>query len=222
MRRRWELIDEYVELLEKDVYDEPVTVNHARISREAFQTFVVPKKTSIGKLLDVGCGQGLMLQLCRDAGISAVGVTLSRKDREACQAKGFEVSHGDQSFLEFADESFDVVWSRHCLEHSPMPLLTLFEYNRVLKTGGNCYVEVPQPDSLHVDNPNHYSLFSDRGWRSLFGRAQFSVAEYHVYNLSYRWPSGVAMEDYYYGYWLKKERHIRDVSRSSKDWRAPK
>jgi ubiquinone/menaquinone biosynthesis C-methylase UbiE len=122
--------------------------------------------------------------------------------------------------LEFPDESFNVVWSRHCLEHSAMPLLTLFEYNRVLKTGGNCYIEVPQPESLHIDNPNHYSLFSDRGWRNLFGRAQFTVEDYRVYNLSYRWPNGVAMEDYYYGYWLKKERHIRDVSRSSKDWRA--
>ena len=56
-----------------------------------------------------------------------------------------------------------MVSSRHCLEHSPIPLLTLFEYNRELKTGGNCYIEVPQPDSLHIDNPNHYSLFSDRG-----------------------------------------------------------
>jgi hypothetical protein len=62
MQRRWELIDEYLDLLQKDVYDEPVTVNHARITRETFQTFVVPNKASIGKLLDVGCGQGLMLQ----------------------------------------------------------------------------------------------------------------------------------------------------------------
>lgn len=120
MRRQWELIDEYMELLQKDVYDEPVTVNHARITREAFRAFVAPNQAGIGKLLDVGCGQGLMLQLCREAQIPAAGVTLSQKDVEVCHSKGFEATHGDQSFLEFPDESFDVVWSRHCLEHSPM------------------------------------------------------------------------------------------------------
>jgi len=45
-----------MELLQKDMYDEPVAVNHARITREAFQAFVAPNAAIIGKLLDVGCG----------------------------------------------------------------------------------------------------------------------------------------------------------------------
>ena len=75
--------------------------------------------------------------------------------------RGFDVSLGDQSFLDFPDRHFGLAWSRHCLEHSPMPLLTLFEYNRVLRDDGFVYVEVPQPDSIHLGTPNHYSLLSD-------------------------------------------------------------
>jgi hypothetical protein len=47
MRRDWELIDDYLDLLRKDVYDEPMTVNHARITREAFKAFIAPNRLII-------------------------------------------------------------------------------------------------------------------------------------------------------------------------------
>ena len=39
----------------------------------------------------------------------------------------------DQSFLDFADDYFDFVWCRHCLEHSIFPYFTLQEIYRVIK-----------------------------------------------------------------------------------------
>jgi ubiquinone/menaquinone biosynthesis C-methylase UbiE len=140
---------------------------------------------------------------------SAIPPAEAEKCRRVCRERGFDVRIGDQSFLEFPDGHFDLVWSRHCLEHSPMPLMTLFEYNRVVRDAGFVYVEVPQADSIHIEKPNHYSLFSDRGWRNLFKRAKFEIAGHTIYTLSYRWPRGVVMDDYYYGYWLKKTEPIR-------------
>jgi len=36
----------------------------------------------------------------------------------------------------YHDESVDFIFLRHALEHSPYPIFSLMEYNRVLKQGG--------------------------------------------------------------------------------------
>jgi len=81
----------------------------------------------------------------------------------------------DMTFLEFEDKIFDALWVRHALEHSPFPYLTLLEFNRVLTPGGFIYVEMPMPDTPRVlENwPNHYSIFGEQMWTSLFDRSGF-------------------------------------------------
>ena len=66
----------------------------------------------------------------------------------------------DQSFLEFADNYFDFVWCRHCLEHSIFPYFTLQEISRVIKPEGYLYIEVPVPDTScqNQTNKNNYSV----------------------------------------------------------------
>src|SRR3990172_7187519 len=148
MSRDWKYIEEYLDRLARDVEEEPITKNHRDITRKAFHRFVLPHKEQLGLALDVGCGQAVALMLFREHGIPAIGVTLGEEDARVCRERGFDVRIGDQSFLEFPDGHFDLVWSRHCLEHSPMPLMTLFEYNRVVRDAGFVYVEVPQADSI--------------------------------------------------------------------------
>jgi ubiquinone/menaquinone biosynthesis C-methylase UbiE len=210
MPRNWEHLEQYLDLLADQVYAEAITKSHRLITARSFERFVLPIKDTVTHALDIGCGQGVALELFAKHGIRATGITLSDIDAEVCRQKGWDVQVMDQTFLSFSENAFDLLWARHCLEHSPMPLLTLFEYARVLRTHGWLYIEVPQPDSIHVDNPNHYSLFSDRGWRSLFKRAHLLVAAHVVYTIPHEWknekaPGGkVAMDDYYYAYWLKK------------------
>lgn len=208
MSRQWQHIERYLDRLAGEVYAEPPSPNHIQLTHRSFDRFVVSHKEHVKQVLDVGCGQGSAMKLFKEAGMEVIGVTLGADDAEACRKQGFDVRLGDQSFLDFPDGSFDLVWSRHCLEHSAMPLLTLFEYNRVLREGKYCYVEVPQPDSVHIENPNHYSLFSDRGWRNLFKRANLDLVGYTIYALPYRFPSGVTMDDYYYAYWLRKRAPV--------------
>jgi 2-polyprenyl-3-methyl-5-hydroxy-6-metoxy-1,4-benzoquinol methylase len=101
------------------------------------------------RVLDVGCGQVLALELFREAGLEAVGITLG-SDCAVCRSKGFETYEVDQNFTEFSDDSFDFLfflWCRHVLEHSVVPLFTLTEYRRLVKAAGRVYVEVPVPDT---------------------------------------------------------------------------
>lgn len=208
MSRPWQHMERYLDHLNRQVYAEPPVLRHSQITHLAFSRFVMPIKENLKDVVDVGCGQAVALKLFKDAGMNPIGVTLGTEDAEVCRKQGYDVRIGDQSFLEFPDGSFDMVWSRHCLEHSAMPLLTLFEYNRVLREGKYAYVEVPQPDSIHIENPNHYSLFSDRGWRNLFKRAKLHLIGFTFYTLPYTFRPGVSMDDYYYSYLLQKTGNI--------------
>jgi SAM-dependent methyltransferase len=133
VQRDWRHLNAYLDRLAKEVLPEPPTAPHSRITLQSFQRYVLPQKARFHLAVDIGCGPGQALVLFRDHGIRAIGVTLSEHDVQACRERGLDVVHGDQSFLDFPERHFDLVWSRHCLEHSPMPLLTLFEYNRVLR-----------------------------------------------------------------------------------------
>ena len=86
------------------------------------------------------------------------------------------------NFLDDRDESIDLLFCRHSLEHSPFPYITLLEYNRVLKNNGKLYIEVPEPDCdvAHEENRNHYSIMGRKMWLSLLQRTGFDVqwAEY--------------------------------------------
>ncbi len=83
----------------------------------------------------------------------------------------------DQSFLDFNDEEFDLVWCRHCLEHSIFPYFTLGELFRVLKHKGYLYIEVPAPDTScnHQANKNHYSTLGKSMWSELIRRTGFNI-----------------------------------------------
>jgi SAM-dependent methyltransferase len=77
--------------------------------------------------------------------------------------------------LEFSDEGFDLLWVRHCIEHSIFPFYTLSEFYRVLKPGAVLYLEVPIPDTpcRHEGNVNHYSVLTNEMWMSLINRTGF-------------------------------------------------
>ena len=131
------------------------------------------------KVLDVGCGQGVALELFKSKGLRSTGITLNNEDYTVCKQKGFDVYEMDQSFLDFNDEEFDFIWCRHCLEHSIFPYFTLSELFRVLKSNGYIYIEVPAPDTPcnHQTNVNHYSVLGKSMWIELMKRSGFILLE---------------------------------------------
>jgi SAM-dependent methyltransferase len=172
---RFRRLEAFLKKLAGDIYPEPPSPLHDKLSREMFEHVTERHPLAPGaKVLDVGCGQGVALALFRAAGLEPIGITLGA-DAEVCRANGFDVREMDFSFLEFEDASFDLVWCRHALEHSVFPYFTLSEMHRVLKPGGVLYVEVPAPDTScrHQTNPNHYSVLGKSMWSELIRRAGF-------------------------------------------------
>tara|TARA_B100001057_G_scaffold134467_1_gene133930 strand:+ start:559 stop:1281 length:723 start_codon:yes stop_codon:yes gene_type:complete len=170
----------FLDKVSTEVYSEPDTAMHMGMIDK-----IVPDldKNQLGDnkdqaILDVGCGQGYAMEKFKEAGFTNFqGITMSDEDVKATQDKGFKCEKMDQSFMTFEDESFDFLFVRHCLEHSPFPYLTLGEFHRVLKTGGKAYIEMPAPDNHRPLEyiANHYSIMGAKQWAALMLRYKFQI-----------------------------------------------
>ncbi len=162
----------------EDLYPEYPDAGHTRVTYDELKH--VDEKWGLrGKhVLDVGCGQGVALEKFLEYGAIAKGLTFG-EDFDACKRKGFDVYEMDMSFLDFHDETFDLIWARHSLEHSLFPYFTLDGLFSVLKRGGMLYAEVPAPDTSanHQLNRNHYSCLTRSSWTALFDRIGFKTLE---------------------------------------------
>ena len=88
-----------------------------------------------GSVLDVGCGGGRLLELCRDAGIAAEGVEAEARLVSELSDQGLSVHEGDAAALPKADASFDWVTLRHVLHHLEDVAIALDEACRVARVG---------------------------------------------------------------------------------------
>ena len=134
------------------------------------------------KVLDVGCGHGYALEKFKELGAVPTGITLNEDDHNKTRFMGHDIRIMDMNFLEFEDQEFDIVWARHCLEHTIMPYFVLTEMSRIIKKGGIIYIEVPSPDTCgaNEEDPNHYSVFGGKMWWVLINKAGFDVILKHT------------------------------------------
>ncbi len=165
------------------IYDEGDSPMHKNLTKEVVAKYIDPLNLpKNAKILDMGCGPGYFLDEMKDRDYTdVVGITLSPGDIKTCTEKGHKIKSYDLSFLPqkdgYYDESVDFIFSRHALEHSPYPIFTLMEYNRILKQGAKMYIEVPQPECerLHEWNLNHYSIFGQSQLAALLVRCGFNI-----------------------------------------------
>ena len=172
--------ESFLERIKRETYPEPPSKLHTIITRKMIDELLNKYSLSEYKrILDVGCGQGVALEYFESKGFSPIGITLNKEDFSICKQKGYEVYEMDQSFLDFNDEEFDLIWCRHCLEHSVFPYLTLIEFFRVLKHKGYLYIEAPAPDTSckHQTNQNHYSVLNKSMWEELIRRTGFDILD---------------------------------------------
>ena len=170
------------------IYDEGESTFHKQLTSKVVVDYIDPielKKDA--HILDLGCGPGYFLDEMKERGYTnLVGVTLSPNDVELCKNKGHTIKEYDLSFLPqkdgYYDESVDFIFLRHALEHSPYPIFSLMEYNRILKQGSKIYIEVPAPDSerKHEYNLNHYSIFGPAQLAALLDRTGFAVDTFNT------------------------------------------
>ena len=119
-----------------------------------------------GRVLDIGCGRGHLLDAFRRRGWEVQGTELTEHSaRFPRQVLGLPVHVGPGDALPFEPGSFDAVVMWHVLEHWPDPRLAIAEASRLLRPGGVFMVGVPNfgsPEArlcragwFHLDVPRH-------------------------------------------------------------------
>ncbi len=109
------------------------------------------------RLLEIGCGNGLFLQHCHEAGLLASGLEVDRESYDAAkrQYPHLDIIHYDGLNIPKEDQSFDIVVSYQVIEHVEDIEQTLKECSRVLKPGGMMYHTMPNYQSFYE---GHYQI----------------------------------------------------------------
>jgi ubiquinone/menaquinone biosynthesis C-methylase UbiE len=100
------------------------------------------------RVLEVGCGTGLILERVRGFASEAVGIDLSGGMLTKARGRQLTVVQALATALPFASESFDVVCSFKVLPHVPDIRTALAEMARVTRPGGHVLAEFYNPLSL--------------------------------------------------------------------------
>src|SRR5437870_4670743 len=85
------------------------------------------------RVLDVGCGDGELLQLLESRGIDGRGIELSREGVNGCVAKGLAVVQGDADtdLVNYPDDAFDYVILSQTLQATRQPRVVLENLLRI-------------------------------------------------------------------------------------------
>ncbi|MDA8121147.1 MAG: methyltransferase domain-containing protein [Deltaproteobacteria bacterium] len=107
------------------------------------------------RVLDVGCGNGYVLERYAREGAEVFGVDITETAVDLCR-KRFALSGqkgdfrvADAESLPFGDGSFDCVCSMGVLHHTPRPDKAVAEIHRVLAAGGMLIVMFYHRNSLY-------------------------------------------------------------------------
>jgi 2-polyprenyl-3-methyl-5-hydroxy-6-metoxy-1,4-benzoquinol methylase len=141
-----------------------------------------------GRVLDIGCGRGIILSQLKEDGWEVSGVEIS--ETAATRARsllGDSVFVGDMLTAPWPADSFDVINIWHVLEHLPDPAGVLAKCRKLLRPGGLLVVAVPNFESFqakfagrhwfHLDVPRHYWHFGRRNLRELLKAQGFEIRE---------------------------------------------
>jgi 2-polyprenyl-3-methyl-5-hydroxy-6-metoxy-1,4-benzoquinol methylase len=120
------------------------------------------------RLLDVGCGDGQLLQTAKDEGWDAVGIDLSETAILLCERRGLAATKTDFFDVSLDDQRFDVIVMSELIEHVPSPQRFLKRAEGLLDADGVLYLTTPNFGSLarrmlgetwSVIHPEHIGYF---------------------------------------------------------------
>jgi ubiquinone/menaquinone biosynthesis C-methylase UbiE len=100
------------------------------------------------RVLELGCGTGLILARVAEVAKEAVGIDLSEGMAQRAKDRGLDVHIGSVCDLPFEDGQFDLAYSFKVLAHVPDIDSAVREATRVIRPGGHLLLEFYNPWSL--------------------------------------------------------------------------
>lgn len=120
---------------------------HQKERKYRLEKIITKLKTTKGKLLDLGCGEGYVLKEASNYGFEPYGVDIAYN--LSPDNSNYDFFKGNIFEANFPDNFFSAIYMDSVLEHMLHPMETLFEIYRILKPGGVFLAIVPNEDSLY-------------------------------------------------------------------------
>lgn len=162
---------------------EPIVEWAVRAGARSRVTSLVRGLPRGSRVLDVGCGRGVMIRALLDLGYEAHGVEISAAAAAGVDNRADVRIASDLAAADYESHSFDAVVLWHVLEHLRNPDKTLSEIHRILRPGGRLILAVPnfaswqsrwsRGDWFHLDLPRHLYHFSPTNLTRLVERFGF-------------------------------------------------
>ncbi|QNK00374.1 class I SAM-dependent methyltransferase [Dyella telluris] len=141
-----------------------------------------------GKLLDVGCGNGIFLLRAKDAGWDVQGIEPDPMAVAAARRAGLDVIEGTLDAYG-GDGDFDVVTTSHVIEHVHDPRRFVEQMFALLRPGGRLWIATPNAQSLGhrhfghawrgLEPPRHITVLTQRALRELLESTGFRQIRNH-------------------------------------------
>lgn len=139
-----------------------------------------------GRVLDIGCGNGVFLARLRALGWETVGHEMDPIAAHfARQNFGLDVREGPLAEAGFKPETFDIVTLSHVIEHVHDPEGLVRQCRALLKPGGKLIILTPNSDGLchryfreswrGLEPPRHIHCFNPRTLRTCVERSDLRV-----------------------------------------------
>jgi len=161
------------------------------LKRRSINRFVQP-----GKILDIGCGRGLFLDVMRRGGWRAIGTELNGETASyAKKVYDLKILTGDIIQHKFPDDGLDAININQVLEHLKNPDEVLAECSRILRKDGLLIISVPDLRSPQftlgkenwflLDLPFYLFHFTEEGLSRLLQKNGFKIRQIKRFNLEY-------------------------------------
>lgn len=191
----------------------PVQQEYARLAPEYDRRWAIYLEKSItqtlnllqvnppNRILDLGCGTGLLLQslLSKFPEAKLVGIDFSPEMLNVAKQRlpeTIELHLGSSEDLPFAENSFDLVISTSAFHYFPNPGLAITEITRVLKTNGNLVITDWCADYwtcrlldlwLRLFNRAHVHTYTVKEFEQLFQSQGLTEIQVSKYKLNWFW-----------------------------------
>jgi 2-polyprenyl-3-methyl-5-hydroxy-6-metoxy-1,4-benzoquinol methylase len=133
-----------------------------------------------GSLLDVGCGNGDLMQLAKAMGYSVHGLEIDPVAAKIASDAGLLVRQGSFDLLSEYQGHFDYIVCSHVLEHVHDPCQLIELLVNAAKPGGRIFITWPNPESYilklfgrywrGLEAPRHLSLLSHQEFLNILSR----------------------------------------------------
>lgn len=173
--RDWSEIDAIYNGLLTSVYPQPDSQGHTDGCGQAVSWFLSKLPiNAVNSVFDMGAGTGFAIQFFQERGIQYSGCALG-KDVEVARSLGRNIIEADFNFLPDGIKA-DAILSRHSLEHSPFPHLSLISWRRI---ASRVFLVLPALEWFHagVRGTNHFSVLNQEQWEALFNTTGWKVVD---------------------------------------------